>query len=344
MCLLAGCAAEAPPRPPRIQNPQAVNDFSAAQTGRTVTISFKTPARATDGRDLTKPLEVEIFRNLAPSGRPAAPAFVAARPWVHIGSGGLTRFERGPLFVYAYTLSPRAFAAELGDTLSFTVVTLTRSFRGRARESAPSNIVRIELLNVSPAIQDLRIIQSRGALHLQWSAPAHGLAQRPMARLAGYRIYRGEGNPPASMNLLAETPGASYNDTQFRFGHRYAYSVRAVFKQGQTTAESAGSMPVEITPRKIFPPPPPAGLMGIYTGRAVELIWNSVPGPDLAGYNVYRRLRGAPARRLNQRLLPTPAFEDASAKPGHKYEYWVTAVDQERNESRPSASVTVATR
>lgn len=343
LCLLAGCAAEAPPRPPRIQNPQAVHDLSAAQTGRSVTLTFTTPTRATDGRSLTKPIEVEIFRSVAPPGKAGTPVFTGTQPWVHVRPAGLDRFKRGPLFVYPYALSPTSFAAKIGETWTFGVATLTRSFRGRPRMSALSNIVRITLLNVSPAIRGLRITQAPGALELRWSAPAQGLAPGVMARPSGYRVYRGQGSLPASMALLAETPNARYADRDFRFGQTYAYRVRAVFEQGAMKAESPGSAPVEIIPRRIFPPPPPVGLTGVYTGRAVQLIWNAVSAPALAGYNIYRRPVHKPAIRLNRTLLRAPAFADASVQPNLVYEYWVTAVDQEGNESQPSARIVVRT-
>ncbi len=45
--------------------------------------------------------------------------------------------------------------------------------------------------------------------------------------------------------------------------------------------------------------------------------------------------------KLNRELVDTPIFRDTSIEPGHKYSYWVSAVDLARNESPRSLGVEV---
>jgi fibronectin type 3 domain-containing protein len=76
----------------------------------------------------------------------------------------------------------------------------------------------------------------------------------------------------------------------------------------------------------------------------IDLIWQPVDTPHLAGYNVYRETldsNGAPSKakaRLNQAPVPTPAFHDTTATAGEHYRYSVTAVDIKGNESESAVT------
>ena len=61
------------------------------------------------------------------------------------------------------------------------------------------------------------------------------------------------------------------------------------------------------------------------------------------GRRIHWRLSEAEGRgeSLTPELLPTPAYRDATAQSGHKYQYTVTAVDRSGNESGPSSPVAV---
>lgn len=350
MCLLCGCAAEGPPHPPRLQTPAQVKDLSIAQEGRALVLRFTAPSRATDGRRLTKPLTVEIFRQVMGSGaKKASGSSLPARsmPFVSIRPQQLPRFEHSGAITYRVDLAPSEYSRSIGWTLTFRVVTLTRGFRDHPHASDPSNAAGTELLNVSPPVTNLIAHQIPHAIELTWSAPRTSLTGYPLPNLAGYRIYRGVKSQPGEQALIGKAPSASYRDASFQFGETYVYTVAAVFTRDGYTATSAASAPVEVTPREIFPPSPPSGLTAVYTGQSVELIWKPEIDPHLAGYNVYRQepeKTVQSALRLNPQLLRTPAFSDHAIQQGAKYIYWVTAVDTVGNESVPSARVAVETR
>ena len=65
--------------------------------------------------------------------------------------------------------------------------------------------------------------------------------------------------------------------------------------------------------------------------------------PALAGYNVYRSVGGGTAQKLNTTLVTSATYLDPNADltVGTTYEYDVTAVDVNGNESGPSNVVTV---
>ncbi|MGH9400921.1 MAG: fibronectin type III domain-containing protein [Terriglobia bacterium] len=323
-----------------------MKDLNVTQAGRTLVLSFTAPRQATDGRRLTKPLEVEIFRQVAGLGAQSKNGLnspKSLKPFVSIAPQQLPPLERGNTITYRISLTAAEYSRSMGARFVFRVVTLTRGFRGHPHLSEPSNTATTKLVDVSPPIVNLIARQAPHAIELEWSAPQESFTGGPLPVITGYRVYRVMKSQIEPI-LIGEAPSTSYRDTHFKFGETYIYSVAAVFTRDGYTATSAPSEPVGITPREIFPPPSPSGLTAVYTGNAVELIWKPEIDPDLAGYNVYRLEQGKLGERLNSQLLRTPAFSDRAIQQNTKYIYWVTAVDTAKNESQPSAHVTVEAR
>lgn len=142
----------------------------------------------------------------------------------------------------------------------------------------------------------------------------------------------------------SESPG--FQDQQAEFGRTYVYSVRSVVQYPGEMLESADSTVVEVTPKDIFPPSAPQGMVIAVVPRegetlaTLDLSWAINPENDIAGYNLYRsEQESVSGTRQNHELLLTPAFRDMNALPGHRYFYTVTAVDRAGNESPPSAVI-----
>lgn len=345
-CVFAACGAQGPPRPPRVEKPERVNDLAATQIGRTLTLRCTPPALATDGERLSKPLTLEIFRSQKSPGSQAAPhaASSLATPWKSIAPGDLARYTQGGKIVVRDPFSEQEFRQSVGGTLEFAVRGVTRSFRGRPIGGDVSKAVEVRLLDVSPAIQGLAGMAQEHAIVLRWTPPGENLTGGAVTNLAGYRVYKSVTGKPDSFTALADAERPSYEDGDFVFGKTYYYRVRALFRSNGQTAESDDSPPFVITPHDIFPPAAPLGLTALYSSGVVELIWNVSPEPDLAGYNVYRREATAGAfTKLNRSLVETPTFRDSTVAPGRRDVYRVTAVDLAGNESAPSAEVEVET-
>ncbi len=340
---LLACGIQGPPRPPRVQKPEAVTDLVVSQIGRTLLLTFTPPLRAMDGECLTKSLEVEIFRVITPSAE-TPPGALASDPFLTLQPEDLARYMPSTKIVFPLLLSDEEFARWRGASFTFALRSLTRGFRRRAVESDLSNAAHLRLLGVSGPVEDLRIEGGEKALALSWSPPSGAAEDSSLAPLSGYRIYRSRTGNPGSFEVLAETTSPDYQDHDFEFDRTLFYRVRALFRAEGQEAESQDSATVTITPRDIYPPAVPAGLSAIYTGQAVELIWSSNSEADLGGYNVYRRAPGESFEKVNQELLSTPIVRDASVEPGRIYFYRVTAVDLNGNESAPSAEVEVEAR
>lgn len=342
--LLFGCAAESPPTPPRVQKPQAIKDLKVVQLGSALRISFTPPSLAVDGRGITKPLEIEVLRAVTTAKPSSGRALPVLSPWITLTAADLARYHEGQKVVEERQFTPEEFRRSVGSTFALAVSSLTRGFRRRPILSDPSNQVELRLLDVSGPVSNVIARTTEHAIQLNWSAPPATLTGAPLANLEGYRIYRSETGASGTFQTAGETKDTHYQDRDFHFGSNYYYRVRVLFKQDGQLGESADSEPLKITPLDTFPPAAPAGLTGVYTSNAIELIWTTNTEPDLAGYDVYRRdadESGAQPEKLNQNLVPTPIYRDAAVAAGRKYVYWVTAVDQARNESKASLEVTV---
>jgi len=343
MGFLVACGVQSPPRPPRVERPAQVQDLRVKQTGQTFHLDFTLPVLATDGERITKPVELEIFRAFTPPGEQPAPPATGAAPWVRLLPRELARYVRKGKLDYPSSLSAQDYRQQMGSTFSFSVIALTRGFRGRPRMSAPSNIAQTRLIDASEPVSDLAVQTTQAALELSWSAPAKTLSGLPASNLAGYRIYASPSGKPGSFQLLAETKAATFADPNFQFGKMYYFQVSAVSASNGFRAESEPSATAEITPQDTFPPAVPRRVTAIYTAGAVDLLWNANTDADLAGYNVYRKTQGGVFARVNPQLLPTPIFHDTSVARGQNYEYAVTAVDLSGNESAQSPPVMVST-
>jgi hypothetical protein len=340
---LLGCGVQGPPQPPRLEVPERITDLTVSQVGHRLEIRFTLPQQAVDGERLTKPLEIEFLRAPLPPGSqlPKSPPLAL---WTSLQPDQWTHYANDRRVTYPAALSENEFKSWQGEDSIIAIRTLTRGFRHHPLESEVSNVARLQVLDVSGPVDHLESKTTEKAIELGWRPPAKTLEGLEVKFLAGYRVYRSTTGKPGSFQLVGESKEPPYLDRDFEFGRAYSYEVRALFKEGGTTAESVASQPYEVIPRDIFPPARPAGLTALYTNGAVELVWTANSEKDLAGYYVYRRENGEPPKKLNKELLPTPILRDTSVLPGRTYFYQVTAVDLSNNESRPCEEVEVETR
>lgn len=339
---LFGCGVQGTPHPPRLERPAKITNLSAVQTGQSLELHFSLPQETTEGSRLTKPLEVEILRAIAPSGKGIS-QLPEPEVWTRLMREEWLPYAQGENVSYSVHLTEREFHEWRGQTLVVGVRTLTRGFRHRALESDPSNFVDVPIYDVSEPLGDVHCVPTEKAIEVQFPPPLKTLSGEPLHDLAGYRIYRSPTGQAASFELRGETAASPYRDRQFEFGHDYYYQVRAVFGKPGHLAMSDASPTVKVTPRDIFPPAPPQGLSPIYSAGAVELVWTANTESDLAGYNVYR-LDNQTAQRVNKELLHTPIFRDTTAPQGRTLTYYVTAVDLSGNESKASTKAEVDTK
>jgi hypothetical protein len=302
-----------------------------------------------------------------PSPRPT-PVLCGTIPAADLDKYGDRGFVR-----YADTLRPEDLAHRSGWIAEYTVRTRTSD----RKESADSNFVDLVIFPAPEPIADLAAQVTQSGVALSWSAPEK-TSVGAVPPIASYRIYRADHTPPSAASASAhaapapappflpraagagpssppqearlvkigESQGPAFRDGQAEFGRMYVYSVRSVVEYPGEMLESADSNLVDVTPKDIFPPAAPQGLVIAMVPRegdtpaTLDLSWAIGPETDIAGYRVYRsEQEGVLGTLQNEQLLLTPAFRDMNALPGHRYFYSVTAVDRAGNESPPSAAL-----
>lgn len=351
--VLLGCGAPGEPTPPSPPVPVAVTDLSAQQAGDAVQLTFTLPGKTITGDKLSEPTAVEILRGaVKPDGTPDNNSF---RVVYTIPGSLMDNYAAEGHVRFADSVPPEETRAHPGATLAYRV----RTRASRKRASADSNTVTVRVYPVPERIASVQSRTTESAIELSWSAPVRTSGGDPLPAVSGYHVYRGELDPSSAdaaskdltqakwislLTLLASSPTTSYRDTFFDFGKTYLYVIRSVVLAGGSAPESSNSPLVIVTPRDIFPPAAPQGLVAaVLPGAApgsseVDLSWSINLETDLAGYRVYRSEEaGTRGQPLTPDLLPTPSYRDTSVLPGHRYWYSVTAVDRAGNDSEPSA-------
>lgn len=165
-------------------------------------------------------------------------------------------------------------------------------------------------------------------------------------RFFATNVYRGNDNKvlnlinesPVMISMVADSlgrlqyPKIFYLDDTVRSGIYY-YQISGLDFFGKETKRSEV---IQVEVKDLIPPPAPEGLEDSIRNLDVVLNWKNNPVPDLIGMNVYRSIKSSgPFIRLNATTLDatTTSYKDVVPHAGPYY-YYITAVDQARNENK----------
>jgi hypothetical protein len=341
MCLLAaGCASPGPPRPPSLQLPEPARDLSVSREGDAVTIRFTLPQRTTDNLPIHEAAVIaSLCRGL--EGSPCETVAASHNQRLKL-TAGTTAAER------TVTWTDHLPAADTsGEPKLLAYRVQLSNLEGKtAGWSQPAYTAA----GTSPqAVEGLHAEETRSGILLRWQ-PGSGnevlLEREPLAAPSAKK----NAAEPVWLVTHSKTAGPQANQTLDSsvtedVPYRYTAVRRQIVELGQQKIElrSPISPPVEITWRNLFPPPAPTGLSAAPFSEngefAVDLVWEPVEEPGLKGYIVTRQA-GDVREQLTPQPIPLPAFHDATAKPGIRYQYDVQAVGHKGTISAP-ATVTV---
>ncbi len=327
----SGCGKKGPLLPPLRIVPQAPEGLRAAQRGARIILEWTDPESYNDGAPLAGIAGLEIWEGSDAAGFAASARLVRTLSaedlqGLRTGAGPASR-NRSFAFVPSDPAAP-------SGTLRLYALRVIDARRKRASElTAPVALLRVP---VPAPPSGLSVETGETRLTLTWTPPSANVDGTAPAALGGYVVWRAEGD--GAPRRLTEAPLAEprYEDADFAFGRTYRYIVRAVAAAAEA-AESDDSPPLEIKPRDVFPPAVPAGLTASAGGTVMTLLWDAGREADLSGYRVWRRVEGGEWAALTAQAVAGTAYTDASASPGLRYEYAVSAVDAAGNESPRSA-------
>lgn len=169
--------------------------------------------------------------------------------------------------------------------------------------------------------------------------------------VTGYRIYSGVGT------MLRATLGSVESTTIAGLtpGTQYTFTIQARDAAGRWSGDPSCGPSVVVTTASSSggggsgggggtsdaSPVAPQGLKVLSTQNMIRLGWTANTESDLAGYNVYRKVKDASggSTKLNATLVIGIEYQDTTAQLGMVYVYYVTAVDNGNIESQKSNEV-----
>lgn len=320
----------AAPQPPSLKLPEPVTNLTVQRVGNQIDLRWTMPKRTTDNVLLEGGQTAEIWRR-AGSGESEKVGRVTLAPAVEASFADVL-----PAPLLSGAPRPLTYVVELENHAG--------------RSAGPSNAAYTAAGTAPAKIANLQARAQSDGIELNW-APTDGIET--------VRIHRVlvEEKPPAKEGRKPQVPAEQVLeftgedrgmvlDQDAALDHVYAYTVQRVAKialgNRNVEVDSAPSEPVTVNARDVFPPAVPQGLQAVADSdaHAIDLSWQPDSDADLAGYIVYRRKAGSGAVPVRiSGAEPDPSFRDMKAEPGYEYEYSVSAVDKDGNESARSAEI-----
>jgi hypothetical protein len=361
---LASCGKRGDPLPPLPRTPQPVTGFTVAQRADVLEVAMVAPRLTTGGARLDV-LELELLRMEGPgeldkAGKKlrfrAAPGerLVETFPLPPVGTPlklAARAVHRGQLSAMGKLVSmvvqappppPPTLTAQLRPTgvlLTWSMPVLPSPpppspSPGASPSAAASPAAAAPASpSPSPAAGPGTKAPPAGAS----PAPAPAPTPPPPPRVRLYRSSGQAGDPqPLAPEPLA---GTTFEDAGAAQGQTWCYTARLVIG-AEPMVESAGSPQACLEVKDVFPPAAPTGLSALVQEAEVEVSWSPSTDADLKGYRLYRATGGAPPQRVAEvEAGRTSARDTPPAAASHVYT--LTAVDQQGNESPPSAPAEV---
>lgn len=189
---------------------------------------------------------------------------------------------------------------------------------------------------IPPAIpQNVRVEVDTGKVTLKWDAVTD-------EDLMGYFIHRSlndDNNEDNEFIIVNKYPvvGTQYvEEIPVKVKNKFVYKIVSVdssYNRSKHSSLSVVQLPDVTPPQSPF-------LKNIHTDHSkIKLSWLPYHESDLAGYHVYRSVEEDSSKyaKVNKELIDAQAisYEDVN-EPGQVYYYYVVAVDQSGNVSKPS--------
>ena len=337
-----GCGKKALPVAPESSAPEAVADLRAWVKEEGVYLSWSFPSRNRDGTRLDDLQGFKILRqsrSLGPTSCPECPLKFDVVGNIDLQFPREARVEGKRVWWPDLSLKPQ---------MEYTYV--VAGYNRHKTAGAESNRVKISFDQPPAAVGDVKIKPDDRSLEIRWDFTPRLKNGEIMNDPGGFNVYRRSGSGDFGFLPLNPEPISSspYRDLRLENAKRYEYVVRALRNFRGTLIEGPVSAVESGIPEKTLPPSQPTGLIGVVRREAekkgVELRWNRNPEPDVAGYDLYRKERGADSFiKVNARTITDPYFFDETAEPGKTYTYRLKAIDNSprRNQSEFSQEMEI---
>lgn len=315
------CGSIGEPLPPLLNIPKSAQDLAACQINEEIILHWTWPETTTEGMPLSDLARFAIHFMPAGSSNQLPPTdFDAQSKWLRdVDVADLN--DQGPGDPVQITLDAKPFLRE-------TIVLGVRAESRRGRSVGFSNLLVIQVLPPPEAPAPPQLTVAPDAIELAWSAV-------PDAR--SYRIER-RAETDTEFQPIATTGENRFRDSQFAWDETYHYRVQSLTGASDYEIVGGTSTPAQITAQDTFPPAAPTGLRVVAGLDSIELSWEPGAEPDLAGYRLRRAAANGEPVLLTPDAITTINFNDKQVERGVTYRYYLTALDQDNNESGTTES------
>ncbi|HMC31738.1 MAG TPA: fibronectin type III domain-containing protein [Candidatus Angelobacter sp.] len=350
-----GCGVPGAPQPPSTGIPKFVGDLKALRKGDTVTLTWTTPTETSDGELIRKPGTMLVRRALIATPE-AEPNFqtISELPLAPTlkDDRGAEATARDSLAELLRSTPARPGSPGSGGSAEYAVYSVMAQSRSGKSFGLP-NRVSVPLVLTLPAPPKVQLEPIPAGIRVGWEQAWPPAGESRLGAQYVWRILRKqEGAADAVMlrQLPAGHEAMVFVDAGIEWEKNYQYWIVPVtlWRDGSRHGEVEGddSPMASIFAHDSFPPATPSGVQAVYSAAPersfIDITWTPNIDPDLAGYNVYRRMAKEAPVRINSELVKTPRFADPGVQPGIKYFYSVAAVDLRGNESGRSEETSEA--
>jgi hypothetical protein len=344
------CGKKGPLQPPIVRIPKTAQNVGLIQRGDNVFLRWENPVNYIDGNPIVGLSEVEIW--------------LLEKLWSEIETPEVTEtgepietnwekeFKKGGhllLTISKEKLPDYIFDVEQENPVMQFIYPLDRDFllkkylfsirvkdirRRKSLYSTPISF-NAKILSFPPVNFTAEIFADK--IKMKWDPPSENIDLSTPPMVVGYNLFRAAGKSKAVRLNSALIKGQSYEDKSFNFGTTYSYFVRASANESSPFQESENSEILVISPKDIFPPAPPKGVVLVMGPDILSLSWDANQESDLGGYRVWKKAEGEPEFVV---LMEKPFLEntytDSSVEKNIRYYYAITSVDKAGNESQKS--------
>jgi len=335
------CGKRRPPLPPIERVPQRTQELTGTQRGNEVTLMWPAPLRNAPNDSVQSIRRVDVYRVAEKLNAPlpmtedqfeARATLIGSVPYDEIKNAG-------PTLTYTDRLELAGEPARLRYAIRYVNAAGQRAAFSNFFLMTPASKVAAPPTNVRAEKEETGNI-------IKWDAPDKNTDGSTPVNLLGYNVYRtAKSQPAAELKPLNAEPltATEYRDRTFKFGETYNYFVRALSlgTEGKPV-ESVNSTQVEVMQADVYPPAPPDMTPPNAAPGRIALFWTANSEPDVVGYYVFRSTdpnQARPWTKLTPQLYNRTTFTDLNVETGKTYYYYVTAIDNAGNESRPSQVV-----
>jgi len=339
---LAACGKKGPPVAPELRLPVPPTGLQAAIDENSILVSWTNPGSRLDGSHLKDLAEVMVHRREDSDDGPLKPAMLSGGRVVGYDRIAVIRVDSpAPATVTGTSVQ---WVDHQGLVPGHRYVYVLTAIDSQGRSSPPSERRPVTFLAAPMPPRDVEAAAGNHQVTLTWRAPAQFTDGSAASGDLRYIVLRGVGRSgPLAVITAQPVTATSYTETGLENETEYRYAVRTVRMDPRAVATGAPSAVLVTRPFETTRPIPPRSLVVVHSPGALRLAWTPNPEASVALYAIYRATGAETLARIGTTPPGNTTFIDRDVRPGTRYRYVVTAIDNapEPNESAPSNEVTV---